>query len=153
MENTFQLQHEQAKQEGLTARLPSKSPSAQGKGREGTACSCTIPGAKKGPGSYQVFLALCRKFVQPTLRGLFLHWLVHAASGFSRDTGKLLFVSLPQSFFIPSPPTLGWGGEKQQQKTGLKMWYPETGEREGRMRIYFLFYTYDVVLAYIFRGH
>lgn len=33
MENTSQLQCEQDKQEGLTARLSSKSPSAQGKGQ------------------------------------------------------------------------------------------------------------------------
>lgn len=104
MENTFQLQHEQAEQERLTARFPSKSPSAQGKGQ------------------HVVALFLEQRKDQVVTKSSVLSaesWLsppqeICSCTGFSKDTGKLL-VSLPQSFFIASPQILGCGGGKQQQ--------------------------------------
>lgn len=112
MDNISQLQCEDTKQEGLFQIAICL--------REGTAQSCTIPGPKKGPASYQVFLALRRKLLQPTSGGLLLHCLVHATSGFSKDISKFLQVSLPQSFFISITPIFGWETTTKNRTKNVK---------------------------------
>lgn len=113
MENTFQLQHEQAEQEGLTARLPSKSPSAQGKGQHVVALF--LDQRKDQVVTKSSLLSAESCYSQPqgvcSCTGLFMLPVALA------NTQAKFFVPvlLHQSLFTASPQISECGGEKQQQ--------------------------------------
>lgn len=121
MENTSQLQCEQAKQEGLIARLASKSPSAPGKGQHVVALFLE---RRKDQVVTKSSLPSAESYYSPPQE-------VCSCTGFRRDTGKFLLVSLPQSFFIAIPPVLGrWRGMTHQQKQDQKSGNLKEQEKE-----------------------
>lgn len=143
MENTSQLQCEQDKQEGLTARLSSKSPSAQGKGQHAVALFLE---QRKDP-VFTKSSSLSKKVITDHLRSFAPALACSCCQWLSQKTQAnfclhpCLKVSLLQFHQF-------WSGEvgNNNKKTDSEMWHPETGE--GRMKFYFLLHTYDIVLTF-----